>query len=156
MRAEIAQIDSFSSHADKNALLKWIEQADPAVRIFVNHGEDQVTESFALEAAKLTGRPATAPYSGEVWDLVSNELVHKAVVVPVIRKQAQGDSGSRTDGHREYKTTESTARASSVYEELRKTGYELIDLIENSKGVANKDLQALTGEIAGLIEKYRG
>ena len=156
VRAEIAQIDSFSSHADKNGLLKWIQQSDPAVRIFVNHGEDQVTENFAMEAAKLTGKPATAPYSGEVWDLVSDELVHKAVVVPVIRKQAQGDSGSGTGGHREYKTTESTARASSVYEELRKTGYELMDLIENSRGVANKDLQALTGEIAGLIEKYRG
>ena len=77
--AEISNVDSFSSHADRKALLEWISQADPDVHIFINHGEDTVTEDLAMEAARQTGKPATAPYSGEVWDLISGELVQKAV-----------------------------------------------------------------------------
>ena len=69
VRAEIRQIDSFSSHADKKHLLEWIGKVDPSTQVFINHGENEVTESFAMEAAKLTGKPAVAPYSGEVWDL---------------------------------------------------------------------------------------
>ena len=149
--AEISNVDSFSSHADRKALLEWISQADPDVHIFINHGEDTVTEDLAMEAARQTGKPATAPYSGEVWDLISGELVQKAVVVPVIRKQAQD-----RDDYRGFRTTESTAKAAGTYEELRRAGDDLMELIRNSQGGANKDIRALTEEISGLIEKYRG
>ena len=149
--AEIAKIDSFSSHADRKALLEWIGQAEPDVHIFINHGEDTVTEDLAMEAAKQTGKPATAPYSGEVWDLISAELVQKAVVVPVIRKQAQ-DRGD--DSHSGYRTTESTAKAVGTYEELRRAGDDLLELIRNSQGGSNKDLRALTDEISGILAKY--
>lgn len=152
VKAEIRKVDSFSSHADKNALLKWVEDTDPAVQIFINHGEDAVTESFAAEAAKLTGKPAVAPYSGEVWDLADCSLVQKATVVPVIRKQAQ--QGGEDNKGRGYKTTEATARAATVYGELRQTGSQLMDLIEQSQGGANKDLKKLNDEIAELIKKY--
>lgn len=154
VRAEIAQVDSFSSHADEKHLLEWIEEADPALRIFINHGEDEVAEGFAMEAARATGKPAVAPYSGEVWDLASNELVHKAEVIPVISKKAQGgkDQPAR---NLEYKVTESTAKAVTAYEDLRKAGSSLDDLIEKSQGASNKELKALTAEIEELIRKYQ-
>ncbi len=154
VRAEIAQVDSFSSHADEKHLLEWIEEADPALRIFINHGEDEVAEGFAMEAARATGKPAVAPYSGEVWDLASNELVHKAEVIPVISKKAQGgkDQPARNP---EYKVTESTAKAVTAYEDLRKAGSSLDDLIEKSQGASNKELKALTAEIEELIRKYQ-
>ena len=155
VRSEIAVMDSFSSHADRNALLKWVEQADPSIRIFINHGEDKVAELFAVEAAKVAGKPASAPYSGEVWDLISGELIHKATVIPVIRKQAQNGADSDKEGRR-YKITESTAKAASAYDDLRRSGEDLMSLIEQSQGGANKDIRALTEEITELIEKYRG
>ena len=155
VKAEIHRIDSFSSHADEKALLKWIEDSDPSVQIFVNHGDDEVVESFAMKAARLTGKPAVAPYSGEEWDLVTCTLVHKAVVVPVIKKQSQHTADQET-GRTGYKVTEATARAESVYEDLRRSGNELMDLIENSQGGSNKELKALAAEIEELIRKHKG
>ena len=103
--AEIRRIDAFSSHGDRDMLLDWLAKAAPSERIFINHGEDAVTESFAKEAQTRTGTASVAPYSGEVWDLATNELVHKAVVVPVIKKEAQGgkvinaaDDGKKSAG----------------------------------------------------------
>ena len=156
VKADIRRMDSFSSHADEKMLLDWIRKADPRIRIFINHGEDEVTESFAMEAAKLTGKPAVAPYSGEVWDLVTNELAHKAVVVPVIKKQAKGGVEVHGGEGPEHKITPATAKAESVYEELRKTGDSIMDLIEESQGNSNKDIQALTKELNELLKKYKG
>ena len=153
VRAEIRQIDSFSSHADKKHLLEWIGKVDPAVQIFINHGENEITESFAMEAAKLTGKPAVAPYSGEVWDLAECALVHKGEIVPVIRKSAQGGSGQDASG-RGYKVTESTARAASAYNDLRATGEKLMQLIDRCQGRSNKHLRAFAAEIEALIKKW--
>ena len=151
VRAEIAKVDAFSSHADRNALLNWIEGADPAMRIFINHGEDTVTEEFAMEAARHTGKPAVAPYSGEVWDLISNELVYKAPVVPVIRKEARSSAPDHGG-----KVTEATAKASGIYEELLRTSAGLTDIVENSRGRSNKELRAMNAEIEAIIRKYKG
>lgn len=150
VKAEIKNIDSFSSHADEKALLKWIGDVDPSTQVFINHGEDEVTEHLAMEAAKLTGKPAIAPYSGEEWDLADCSLVRKAVVVPVIR-QSVHPAGEQGSGH---KITEATARASSIYSELRQTGSSLMDLIEKSQGGSNKELKAFNRDLAELIRKY--
>lgn len=156
VRAEIFSINSFSSHADKNSLLEWIRQAEPAVQIFINHGEDEVAESFAMDAARMTGRPAIAPYSGEVWDLISCELIDKAPVVPVIRKDTRGGDGSDHDPREGYKVTDSTAKAVSLYEDLRREGDHLADLIDKSRGLSNKELRSMRSEIAEIIRKYEG
>ena len=145
VKAEIKRVDSFSSHGDEKALLGWIGDVDPGVQIFVNHGEDQVTESFAMKAAKLTGKPAVAPYSGEVWDLADCSLVHKAVVKPVIRKDVHGGQST---------AAQSGSGQSEAYRALRTSGSSLMQLIENSQGGANRDLRALTQDIEKLIEKY--
>ena len=106
-----------------------------------------------MKAAKLTGRPAVAPYSGDVWDLADCSLVYKAPVVPVISKQARtAPTESPSTG---FKVTPSTAKAVSAYEDLKKNGSELIELINNSQGDSNKELRALTAEIAELLKKYR-
>ncbi len=152
VQAEIKRIDSFSSHADKKHLLEWISKVNPAVQIFINHGEDEVVESFAMEAAKLTGKPAIAPYSGDVWSLADCSLVYKAPVVPVISKQARtAPTESPALGH---KVTPSTAKAAAAYEDLRRSGLELMNLINKAQGKSNKELKALRKEIEGLLSKY--
>lgn len=148
VRARIQRIDSFSSHADKEHLLEWVVKTGVGTRIFINHGEDEVTESFAKEAALATGKNSTAPYSGEVWDLAKDELVQKAVVVPVIRKQAQEGGSSFNEDHR------GGSNVSPAYRDLVRSGYQLIDLIEHSEGHANKELNKMRREIEGIIEKY--
>ena len=144
IKAEIVRIESFSSHADKNHLREWVKKAEPSARIFINHGEDEVTDKFAAEAGAAAGTPAVAPYSGEVWDLALNELVHRAQVVPVIRKQMYNN----VDDHR------SLTNASPAYRDLRKSGEELMDLINRSQGGANKELNKMRREIEEIIKKY--
>ena len=108
-----------------------------------------------MEAARLTGKPAVAPYSGEEWDLVSCELVRKAVVVPVIRKEAKGGHSSDAGERSGFRQTESTAKAAGLYEELRRTEKSLSVLVENSRGRSNKDLKAMKKAIDAIINKYR-
>ena len=145
VRAEILRIDSFSSHADNPHLRAWVKKVDPAIRIFINHGEDQITESFAGIAAADTGKPAVAPFSGEVWDLASDELVQRAKVVPVIRKQSYSSGG---DDHR------AAVNASPAYRDLRKSGEDLMALITKSQGHANKDLNKMRRDIESILKKY--
>ena len=144
VKAEILRIDSFSSHADKPHLLAWIKKVRPGTRIFINHGEDKVTESLAENASIETGKPAIAPYSGEVWDLAADELVHRAQVIPVIRKQSFSGSGD----HR------ASSNVSPAYRDLRRSGEELMELINRSEGGANKDLNKMRREIEAILNKY--
>lgn len=149
VRAEVCKIDAFSSHADKDHLLEWVKKTDVGTRIFVNHGEDEVTESFAREASMATGKHSTAPYSGEVWDLAADELIHKAEVVPVIRKQASSkDNRYYKDDHR------GTHNVSPAYRDLQKSGDALMRLIASNEGQANKELNKMRREIEDIIKKY--
>ena len=144
VKAEILRIDSFSSHADEPHLREWVKKVNPAKRIFINHGEDKVTEKFADEVSVATGKPAVAPYSGEVWDLVADELVHRAPVVPLIRKTTYSDS----DDHR------AAANYSPAYRDLKKASDDLMKLINNSQGHANKELNKMRREIEAIVAKY--
>ena len=146
VKAEIVRIDSFSSHADRTHLLEWIQKANPAVRLFINHGEDEVVEKLAAEASALVGTPATAPYSGEVWDLATNELAHKATVVPVIKKQAAPE-GAAGD-------SKAASAASPAYRDLEKAGNELMALIRRDRELSNKELKKIRKDIESLLEKY--
>ena len=114
------------------------------MRIFINHGEDKVTEKFADEVSVATGKPAVAPYNGEVWDLVADELVHRAPVVPVIRKTTYSDS----DDHR------AAANYSPAYRDLKKASDDLMKLINSSQGHANKELNKMRREIEAIVAKY--
>ena len=146
VKAEILRIDSFSSHADMPHLLEWAQKANAGTRYFINHGDDKVTESFAEEVSKLTGKSAVAPYSGEVWDLATDELIQKAEIKPVIRKQAQ--EGSLGEYHK------LPENASPAYTELRKKAGELMQLIDKNRNVSNKELKKMRHEIEDILEKY--
>jgi metallo-beta-lactamase family protein len=148
VKAEILRIDSFSSHADEPHLLEWVKKTKPGTRVFINHGEDEVTEKFAMEVAKETGKPAVAPYSGEIWDLAGDELIHRANVIPVIRKNAQEGHSSYNDEHK------SASNASREFRDLRQTGDDLIRLIDGSRDISNKELKRMRREIEDIIKKH--
>ena len=147
VKAEILRIDSFSSHADEQHLLQWVEKVSPNVMAFINHGEDKVAESFAMEVATAIHKPAVAPYSGEVWDLATGELAYKAEVKPVIQKQTH--SSSSGDDHRAGKN------ASAEYKELRSSADNLMKLIGRSGDISNKELRKMQADIEELIKKYQ-
>jgi metallo-beta-lactamase family protein len=56
VRARIVQIESFSAHADRSDLERWLEALEaPPRAVFVVHGESEASEIFSTEMSEKTG-----------------------------------------------------------------------------------------------------
>ena len=65
MAARIESLKGISGHADMNGLVDWLGGFESDIKhVFVVHGEDQVTDSFAETVTERFDIPAFAPYSG--------------------------------------------------------------------------------------------
>ncbi len=135
VRAEICNLDGISGHADKSMLLNWLCSLSPK-KVFVNHGEDTVCDSFAKSIAAEHGFEAAAPYSGDVYDLKTGMLVQKGAIIPANKKK------------------QPTKRADAVYERLLSAGRRLMSVITRSRGGANKDLAKFADQINALCDKF--
>jgi metallo-beta-lactamase family protein len=134
VRAKIMQFTGMSGHADKNGLIEWLESfEEKPKKVFVVHGEDSVTMSFA-ECLKIEhGQRAYAPYSGTEFDLLSNQFVYEAEPVAVKKK---------------------AKTASGVYARLVAAGQRLMALITRSDGMANKDMAKFADQVNSLCDKW--
>ena len=138
VHAKITAMSGISGHADRDMLLQWLKSMGKAPqRVFVNHGEDTVCQSFVDTIARELQYPAVAPYSGDGYDLLTNECFQKGIIVL-----------SR-------KATRSRERATKLYESLVAAGKRLTKLIESMKGAANRDLTRLTDQINSICDKYK-
>ena len=138
VNAHIESLDGISGHADRDMMLRWL-RAMPAKprQVFVNHGDDQVTDRFAETIEKALGIPAAAPYSGDSYDLLTCECVAKGRIVRATKL---------SDGRR---------RANAAFERLTQAGKRLMAIIADSRGLSNKELARFTDQITALCEKYR-
>ena len=138
VRAHIRVLAGISGHADRQGLIRWLEgfRTKPR-RIFIVHGEDEVCDRFAACLRDELGYGGTtAPYSGESWDLTENVRI------------AEGNR------EREAKSRRAAKQASTVYDRLMECGRRLMRLIEQSKGLANKDLAKFADQIQALCDKW--
>lgn len=142
VKAEILRMEGISSHADQGGLLRWIGsfQKKPK-RIFVVHGEDQVTTLFAEKLSSEYGLKAEAPYSGTVYDLRKDVCLQAGKPVPVVKGQVSVH-------------TPKQARGNTVYARLWAAGQRLLTVIRHNEGGANKDLAKFTGQIQSLCDKW--
>ena len=106
--------------------------------MFVNHGEDAVTDAFAGYLETEHGYKAFAPYSGTVFDLAEGKFLVCPKGVPV--KKAE---------------TASDAKASGLYQKLVAAGESLLSLIRASRGKPNKTLKHFLSDVEELLKKYR-
>ena len=66
-----------------NGLLNWIDGfKEKPSHIFVVHGEDTVTDSFAATITDRFGIPAFAPYSGGCVDLATDTILSEGIRLP--------------------------------------------------------------------------
>ncbi|MCF8882069.1 MBL fold metallo-hydrolase [Erythrobacter sp. SN021] len=66
VRAEVAQLDMLSAHADQNELLRWLEGfRSPPRKVFVTHGEATASDTFRLLISERLGWNARVPEHGE-------------------------------------------------------------------------------------------
>ena len=136
VRAKIVNFKGLSSHADRDHLLDWIEHFSPRPQqVFVVHGGSEVTELFAHDLNQR-GIPAHAPLYEEVYDLMTNCMLAKGVVLEV------------------KKTVGSAAVPSSAYLRLQTVSNDLASLVSRSRGRPNKDLAKLADQIRQLMEKW--
>lgn len=139
VNATIYNFKGLSSHADRDHLLKWVENIkDPAPKqVFVVHGDAQVTEIFA-NTLREKGMSAHAPLYEEVFDLARNVML--AAGVELQPKKL---------------SFESSGHVSSAYHELESAAMDLMTIIRASKGGANKDLKKMAAQIRAMAEKWK-
>jgi len=68
VRARVEKINGYSAHADRDELLRWVESFSRSPRtVFVIHGEEEPSGSFAALLAERTGATVSVPrYLDEV------------------------------------------------------------------------------------------
>lgn len=139
VNCEIGTLPGKSGHADRDGIIAWLRgfKKDP-VMTFVNHGEAAVTDSFAQYITDTLGRPASAPYSGAVYDLLEEKYLRFPQGVPVGKKATVGG-----------------AKAASLYKTLLSTAKELLALVQKSQGKPNKTLEHFQKDLAALIKQYK-
>ncbi|EUB13847.1 beta-Casp domain protein [Shuttleworthella sp. MSX8B] len=137
VRAQICELPGISGHADRNMLLEWLGGFKEAPsRVFVVHGEDQVTDAFAAAIKETCGYDSYAPYSGDSFDLITGDQV--AVGSHVRKEKVPGKA--RT--------------SSAVFGRLVAAGERLMAVIRRSEGGANKDLGKFADQIDALSNKW--
>ncbi len=138
VHAAITAMSGISGHADRDMLLDWLGHIDKAPqRVFVNHGDDSVCDVFVKAVEEKLGYPAVAPYSGDGYDLLTDECFQKGVI-KLAHKASQGRK-----------------RADALYERLVAAGKRLMHLIDSMKGASNKELTRITDQINAICDKYK-
>ena len=134
VKAQIKQLAGMSGHADKNGLIEWISAfEEKPKKVFVVHGEDKVCVNF-VECLKVEyGQRAYAPYSGTVFNLLSNQFEYEAQPVPAKKKQKI---------------------ASGVFARLLASAQRLLALVQKCDGMANKDMAKFADQINSLCDKW--
>ena len=90
-----------SGHADVNGLIDWIKAfGGKPKKVFVTHGDDEVTEIFARRLNEELGLDSMAPFSGTIYDLRANSCIYGCdgtetyVCYPQKRRHSKQGSGS--------------------------------------------------------------
>ena len=136
IKAEIAQMEGISGHADRDMLIGWLKNIDEKPqKIFVNHGNDIVCDEFAKTVTDELGVTACAPYNGAVYDITTGECLEKGNTVKI------------------RKTTQQRV-TNAVFERLVLAGKRLMAVIEKNRGGTNKDLGKFADQINELSNKW--
>lgn len=137
VEASIKQLVGLSGHADKEGLIRWISEfKEKPRRVFLVHGEDSVIKDFQECLVSEYGQKAYAPYSGTVFNLLTNKLEYEAEPIPVVRKTVKAKA------------------ASDVFSRLMAAGARLNAVIQHNQNGANKDLAKFADQINSLCEKW--
>ena len=137
--AEICQMPGISGHADVNGLIDWIKAfGDKPKKVFVTHGDDEVTEIFARRLHDEMGLDSMAPFSGTIYDLKANSCIYEAQGIRITKASASPKA----------------SKAARAFQKLVAMGQRLMSVIRKNEGGANKDLDRFTREEQSLCDKW--
>ena len=138
VNAKIESLKGISGHADRNGLLDWLSGFENTPQhVFVVHGEDQVTDTFAEAITEKFGWPAMAPYSGGCVDLATGEILSVGIKEPkkAVEKPAQ-------------------IRKQNAFYRVVAAAKRLLDVVYKNEGRANKELMKFENQINNLADKW--
>ena len=139
VKARIVNLPGISGHADRDHLTKWISSFTTAPKkVFVVHGEEETAVGFAEHVKNDVGFDAVAPYSGDVYDLLTGELLQAGSRELVEKKTVQGVYRAKT----------------AAFDRLLIAGERLLAVIRKCQGMANKDLGKFADQINSLCDKW--
>ena len=139
VRASIVNLPGISGHADKNQLTEWLGAIkNKPEHVFIVHGEESTAESFANHVHETFGYDAVAPYSGDAYDLITNQKVADGSRKLVEKKAAYGMA----------------SREKTIFDRLVAAGQRLVSVIQKCQGMANKDLSKFADQINALCDKW--
>ncbi len=137
VNAHIEKLDGISGHADRNMLLNWIKAFDKKPKtIFVNHGENDVCDSFAGFITEKLGITAVAPYNAAEYDLISGICLEIGNTKKIIKQ------------------TNPQYKESSAFKRLHSAGRRLLSVIDLYRNGANKDIAKFADQIISLCDKW--
>lgn len=138
VRAEVVTLRGMSGHADQAGLLRWIDEYSPKPqKVFVVHGNGDVTESFAELLRKDKQIDAVAPNLQASFDLSSNEWI--------------------SNGERQTKNEKLVRSSNSdVFERLMQSVRKLTMLAETYAQKRGEDIAEFTNQINDLCNKWDG
>jgi metallo-beta-lactamase family protein len=138
VNAKIASIVGISGHADRDMMLEWLSKmSNSPKRIFVNHGEDMVCDSFSQTIYNKLNIPSCAPFSGDEYDMLLEEFTARGKIVKVSKI---------SDGRR---------RANIAFDKLLSAGKRLMTIIGLAKNtMTNKEMAKFTDQIHDFCDKY--
>ncbi|MDD3428591.1 MAG: MBL fold metallo-hydrolase [Oscillospiraceae bacterium] len=139
VQAKIKQLAGVSGHADNEGLMKWAAAfGDTPKGFFVIHGNTASCETMAQRIQTELHKNATAPYSGDSWNL---------------SKEKQIAQGSRKKV--EKAATEEKRSIPAAFARLLASGKRLTAVIQQNSGGTNKDLAKFTSQIEALCDKWQ-
>ena len=137
--AKIRQMPGISGHADVNGLMTWIKAfKEKPEKVFVTHGDDEVTEIFARRLQEELGLDSMAPFSGTVYDLANNTCIYEAQGIKITKASVSPKA----------------SRAARAFQKLVAMGQRLMSVIRKNDGMPNKDLERFSSDIQSLCDKW--
>jgi metallo-beta-lactamase family protein len=86
INAEIHNVQGFSGHADKNALLDWLRGfEEKPKKVFLVHGETESKSSFAEEIEKTLGLSCIIPEYNKVYD-IKKQIDVKEIAIDEVKE----------------------------------------------------------------------
>lgn len=137
VNARIESIVGISGHADRDMLLGWLGSIERLPKkVFVNHGDDVVCDAFSQTIYNKLKFNATAPYSGDEYDIATGECTARGKIVKLT------------------KVSEGRRRANIVFDRLMAACQRLKTVAELNRELPNKELAKFTDRINDLCDKY--
>ena len=138
--ARVMSLPGTSGHADVNGLMTWIGAFEQKPRqVFVCHGEDTVTDSFADRLRNVYDLNAYAPYPYAKFDLRTGSMLSE---------------GNRRRIEKKPAANHANLSPNSPYGRLVAASKRLQTVVEHNFGGANKDLGKFADQIIALCEKW--